>query len=641
MPPVKISRFSYENDYLQLIKHLVPPEKVALSHFQSKVSQTNITKYATCILNNSVYSYWSRRNIAKVSHYAMVGLSKGYIPLSVVSSLHMRIAVVDEFILNPTFRATDYKANPQLKMLHFKAARSEIQNFFNLNDREWNVFAYMMDKEIETEQYFCYVDSPEDNFSPKNWSPLYAEICALLACLQPIRLFHNSTKLDGDLKVLIPSFSMLQNFFKLKASINNRTPLQLVPIMGELTAEDVYSMKKQEAMPLGLYMPSSIARLRGDIPPDDINKKYMKSIHNYTQVGSWTFLMHDAYHLAAEQEMSEKHSAARHYIVSYLKSLIDKGCLKEDFELTKEAVLLLQDGGFHFSYPLKNSLFQNRPSQAEKFGTIFSHYITWPFIVKLTIIKDMIDHPLKWSIRYGLDDNCLMDEDRKLTQVCTFLRNRELGVAYDWDTKNFNFLTPVFEGRSGSYHVDEVNEIPHLFEFKNSKITRLTCISALLDNCRVKNLQASRKLILKNCPDLGFINAQKDIYVENCLSIKSIIAKKNIVLDLETFSKIKGKIEAKTIYLSCAGDLQQKGLELILDQHMKCKTFVPPYGTEKIIVSKNCHIERIKFLDQDSSRQQMVFIDKTHAASSKLKVIDGNLKAIEDIDLCLDLFKVN
>lgn len=397
IPAMTLGRVETPPEYHVLIKHLLDHEKFALNKRLENISLQNIETLIEELSNDAfmIIKSWTMEELKDLSDVMMAAFKKGKCPHKQVVSFHILSAAIDEMHLNLRARLCyqvisgknvdkqefDFRVfSPpgRLWKRFFKKQDKKrlpyLQQFFNLNGREWNRFCDLMESEEPSEQWYHLMRVPRYGCI-SNILERMKDVFGLFPKIE----FWESEDLC-EFVMVIPTFSMIQNFLAVKADNNRRPAIKLEPRFGALSLNDVERIKRNGGCQFGLHLPGT-------------SREYMKNVDSWEDCGALSFLFHDLYHALREQEMKPHYSAARFRLVDILPD--------EAVEL-KESLI---DGELLMSYQRRNRSITH-PLANEKFGAIFSTCSLeehWRDVWKQLILKDMAYNADEWKDKFQID----------------------------------------------------------------------------------------------------------------------------------------------------------------------------------------------------------------------------------------------
>jgi hypothetical protein len=538
--------------FTRLMEHL--PSEVKTNLYTYSPDQISFNKNLKALRNYSIYH---SKSFYKITQVAILAYRINQLTFEELSTVFMNIGAIDELFLNlrshiAIFVAShaynvcsgksnykrnlemgnaDYTLTQRMVLESYSLSEQYISNiaklaqldepllktFFSLNDEEWSSFVERIKIVSGSEKRFTHFSLPEYGC----WSTLYEHITSLVYCFKTFYFFAKPACTDSPppkfKHFLLPSFTMMNTFLKVKAATHNRPFMELTPAFGCLSYDDLYILKKDNKTPFGLYCPP---------PPvfdSNLTKKHMKVIDGWEECGPLSFLLHDVYHGLRWQEMDQETSDAVLCMVSIL-DLLAKSLSNNSIEYKNLRKLRnsLVDGELIHSYPKKNSLFSERSFDPQEFKDIFKK-IFWSDKLKHFLLHD--------------------DKDPRFILLIIFLID---------DLKE-ELFSSSFE------NISAINVINHCSypKVKNSCYQELHCVSALVINSQIQFIKASSRLAIALLINLAPMRIEA---LKGCMFYKSNL--KDIQLEssgIVAFSRCcvtKLKTTSPTITINCAPLIQ-------------------------------------------------------------------------------------
>jgi hypothetical protein len=533
-----------------LMQHL--PQDVRRDLYSYHPKETTFAKHLASLEDGSIYG---NKNIYKTSKIAILAYRIHKITFEELSTVFMHIGAIEELYLNPKMNCPimtkdiSYCFGSFLKTLNpdfsiplttsrgqvestrrhsmgqlnedylneisanGKLDRPYLKEFLALGEDEWEIFVTSINKAEKTEWWFS-------NLSPKGcWSPLYDQIQRIMHCFKTIEVYHKPSDYTRppptEDVLLLPSFSMMQTFIDVKAHTHGRKAVELAPVFGELSCEDVYQLKKEGKSPLGLYCPTP----KGIDPTKTI--KHMRYVDGWSLCGPLSFLLHDVAHVLRWQEMDENTCKAIFRILFLFDNIAEQYDKKsEKYEQISRLRNALIDGELLHSYPPKSSLYKTRPFKAQKFGMLFQNKKIWTDEFKEIVVFDMIKNRPLWqqTIQIGLNDLC---DDTYIAHIA---------------------LTYLFDGLDCNQRLGfiDVKAPDRNYTIKRSKIVNsnlkgIDCEIAWIIRSNIKSILASHRVVIEDCHELNSITlaAKHGCFFKDCtlnaISIQECIEKAQFV----------------------------------------------------------------------------------------------------------------
>jgi hypothetical protein len=271
-----------------------------------------------------------------------------------------------------------------------------------MNEKEWSEFQELMNQELESEQ--CYTSFPAPVHG--SWSGIVSAIGALCKTFKPLKEFEivNKAKGKGLLvsRICLPSFSMVQNYLKVKCKFLNRPVIQLVSVLGPLTPDEVSRMKAVGLAALGLWCPEfgNVAIMKKS------HSNFMKTIDGWAGCGPLSFALHDIFHAFRDAFVTVNFACG----LSRL-ALIAKNSKSEKGDAVAQQLL---DGDVLSSYAPEDTHVVGRGSK-ELFGRLFQNidFTGCPHL-KVLFIQDIEANSRSWREELNIGPDDLLDEERKM-----------------------------------------------------------------------------------------------------------------------------------------------------------------------------------------------------------------------------------
>lgn len=420
---LSVTETTPNGDYTQMTEHLLDVEQWDLSTRIKKITDTEIDTFLKDleVRNIILFDKWTEKELQNLSTIMMAGFKRGKCSQKQVASFHMLAAAIDELGINFTCQLSfvakgdDDKIkchqysfpidnfNSTIWKEHFKKKVYDrylyLKQFFQLTDREWKRFCELMENEPPSEQFYHFIRVPRYG----NWSNIIERIRDLFSIFPTIKYWES--EIFYEAVMVIPTFSMLQNFVNIKAENNSRPPIELIPLFGEIDFNDIAEIKKAGGGQFGLHLPGT-------------NTEYLKDVDSWKNCGKLSFWLHDVYHLLRELEMKPNYSEARFHMIDLLPEEADE--LKDK----------LIDGELLFCYPLRNCPFKYRKYN-EKFGEIFHTFSVehlWRKKYKQIVLKDMVHNADTWKEKFQIEKEELNEDEREVYDKLAE-RERQMNAA--------------------------------------------------------------------------------------------------------------------------------------------------------------------------------------------------------------------
>lgn len=286
-----------------------------------------------------------------------------------------------------------------------------LKKFFALSNQEWESFCQLMEQESALEQKIYIIELPRFGC----YCPMLKNISKVMKGFSPITFYNYTT---GSRKndvlpmecMVVPSFSALQNYFKIKAEGRKRTAIKLMPNLGPLSKKVVEAMRRKGEGPLGIYY--------GGAPNQQVAtlaNNHMEAFDGWIG-GEDIFKVHDLFHASCEQEMTEGILRGRFRTIDLLREYIPVDL--DECTKVNQLIDVLLDGELLYSYGIENSPFKTARAN-ESFGYLF--YVEsserkqlWTDRMKMHIIKNMVNNADDWRNECNLGPDDLLEPERSL-----------------------------------------------------------------------------------------------------------------------------------------------------------------------------------------------------------------------------------
>jgi len=500
-------------EFLQMIRNLPQDEKDQIKN--KSFNPEELDAFVQSIENSRFLESLNlddmqelENDIAGLSVLTMIALRENKISVATAATIHMLIGAIVQLFLEPKV-LTDYSFNniqtnqfveaviPQnlydiderlygqmpfyISSNHFTfqslitPAESGkeadkilflLQHYFDFDHGEWEGFCNLMTQESLQEQQYFLIPQPRLGV----WSALIERIKKMVSCFRsPTRIIM---KEDGRsytaTELVIPSFSMMQNFLKVKSAnterkhvelipapplgvwpalteglkkmvswfcppsrimmeedggqciakaSTERKPVKLVPVFGEQLLENRSLFKAAGQSPLGLYLPelSLEARDAGR------NRCFMKDIDGYKNEGPFSAWLYQCYQALLDQEMVEMHVSACIRLAAVINSKMARIENQAEFSNMVKLQGLLVHGGLIHSLPSANNVFYflSKDALPAKFGDLFKHIDVQALCrdsLKDVLIQDMVDYEGEWKENFTITQDDLNPPEQELYQ---------------------------------------------------------------------------------------------------------------------------------------------------------------------------------------------------------------------------------
>jgi hypothetical protein len=495
------------NDFDVFTGHLPDCVKEALNNFHP--TSDKLEKNVQSLKNPSeCKEIFKASPLSEISYIVLKAFHDHQFSKAEATSLHLMMAAKESFILNPksfsTFEKDDGTKttycidlkkhfNPATFLTDFQIVSinensSELakvlKQYFQFSDFEYASFLQLMQKEESPlEQWGSFWPVQRDG----SFSNLHSRLKEVTSCFQTPS-YQNKTRF------FIPSFSMLQNFLKVKGARRKRKAIELVSFMGVLSEKELGILKRQGQTPLGIYCPA----------PHGVEDKILKALvdhfDEFVEENPIHFSEHDILHAIREMEMFENLRAATFRIVDLLDEYVEI-CPPEELQKAQELRTALIDGELFFNYSRIFSLFLNNP-EGQCFGTIFpllQDY--WTDKTKKLVLVDMVKNASLWKSQFGITRMDLLSEDQVLLDemiILQFFMGDRAASAWKY--------TKTFMNIQG----DEL-EIEDFSYFDHCILKKLISYASVsLNKCNIEEI-ASEESVCGVKSRFIKINAKKDI----------------------------------------------------------------------------------------------------------------------------------
>lgn len=289
--PIPLPSFELQDtNYWRLLRNLPENEKQCIN--TTHITGKKLDKFFEDL--DLEATPHTEESLRKLSLYSLVAFREKRITFEETVSHHLFISTVYELFI------TEKNPVQTVEKVFYSSKKDDlILHCFDLLDGEHERFEQMMRQtSLESEKYAYLINLPP------NYSSEFFELVSGHISILKVR--------DG--KFLIPSFTMLKTLFSL-LSLRNGPCVTLVPVFGQLSADEVESMKAVRQTPLGLYCPENLSANRRR----QSNWQFMKITDGYNNVGTFQFWVHDIYHALREMAQKDPYAYARSRLASLLK----------------------------------------------------------------------------------------------------------------------------------------------------------------------------------------------------------------------------------------------------------------------------------------------------------------------------------
>lgn len=552
--------------YQTLVKHL--PECIRNYSETFMPSAAEIELYEKFTEANSL-SEIGEENLRIVSQVALFKLRTGQVNLSETATIHLIIGAIKEFILHPKLLIQDETYNGEhqtieaeyyveylrnifpnrmikdtLKWVRYdedpifdskkaicatEKIKSVGQQYFALNDEAWKLFCEEIEKNPSPLEKRIYLfPLPKKNA----YSAIDSNLHRILNCLQQTEMYCilKQNKFFTKKFFAVPSFSLQQCFLNVINKINQRAFIELTPILGSLSAQDVAKLKKSGSSPLGLYCPDPLEK--GSIPQEELTDAFMWNIDGYEGGGPAIFSKHDLYHALRECIIKVSETQARFYLCDLLDIKNNPYIFFEDQVVIEELKNLLIDGQLYSSFK-DQGLFQKGNEAEEPFGHIF-HYNSmrdaWNERLIKIVIDDMLEQAMLWSIRFNLSQKDLIEPEKTLYQS---LLEQRLSFKYDNRINQMQIMHKKSQPINSL--CQKFLKIRESFVYLiDATIDILECNHAVLVNCKINTIKASGSISIQG-GEIGSIFCKETVHLDSIY--KTRIQTKDLIFKHANFLK--------------------------------------------------------------------------------------------------------
>lgn len=385
-----------------------------------------------------------------------------------------------------------------------------LKEFLALDDSEWLNFITML-KDKGSENLYSLI-TPPVRFG--SWSLIYEHMRDYLRCFKPIKFYKKPKDVNGAPKIfkylILPSFTMVQAFLKVKAITNGIKWMEFVPLFGKLSNEEIYRLNTENKTPLSLFCPTNNSKDTSTL------NGHLKAIDSLP-CGPYSSCLYDLASGLRWQEMDVKTVKGVLRIIWLLDNYsLNISTQSEKYKQILEFRNLLMSQ-IHHSFSPKSSLYKNPTPFAENFGRLFKNETVCNDELLDFIFFDMIKNEIFWKQNLNID----MTDLFQTNCLNKFLALRFLLQDLPAPTS----LTLVKNFVNDSVYKNE------RVKFVNSECKILLCEVGFIVNSTLSSIFSSHRIYMRNCQKMNDmqIEAKKGSFYEECTLKKVSIGKVEVV----------------------------------------------------------------------------------------------------------------